>query len=135
MTGSQHRRTNLRRKLRPAGEPTYDSVTDVRIYRRDGWQCQMPACLHPDGRAITPGLPVTDVWRASIDHIEPLAGGGRDDAPNKRAAHQLCNEAHVAGFGRRVRHRRALTYTIGDIAGDLLRNLAGALEQKSGGSR
>jgi hypothetical protein len=81
-------------------------VNDFRIYERDFWACQMPECLHPEGRAIDPATYVRrpsqgepmDPWRASIDHIVPLAKGGWDIAANKRAAHALCNEASQAHY-------------------------------------
>ncbi len=125
MAQGQHRRTNQRRKQRPDGEATYDGVTDWMIYNRDGWLCQMPECLRPEGREIERGRAgragmvsanrpgqAGDPWRASIDHITPLAEGGRDDAPNKRAAHALCNEAKEGHWGR---GQRRLSYTIGDV--------------------
>ena len=120
MSGSQRRRTRQRRVARPDDEATYDGVTDWAIYERDGWMCKMPECLCPDGREIAErrriGLPdqTGDPWRASIDHIVPLASGGRDDAANKRAAHQRCNEGGQAHWGRA---RQPLSYTIGDVIG------------------
>lgn len=121
MGRGQHRRNNNRRKARPDGEATYDGITDWTIYGRDGWECKMPECLCPDGREISPARTQCananrprephDPWRASIDHIVPLAEGGRDDAPNKRAAHALCNEASQEHWGR----RRPLSYAIGDV--------------------
>jgi 5-methylcytosine-specific restriction endonuclease McrA len=58
----------------------------------------MPDCLHPDGRAIVPGLPGNDPWQASIDHIVPLTDGGQDSAANKRAAHKRCNGADTTAL-------------------------------------
>jgi len=134
MGSAQHRRNNNRRKARPDSEPTYDGVTDFAIYRRDGWMCQMPECLHPDSREIVAGrksrisasLPGAsgDPWRPSIDHVVPLASGGRDDAVNKRAAHQLCNEAAQEHYGR---GRGNLSRTIGDEAAPQLVALRDAL--------
>lgn len=124
MGSSQHRRNNKRRKARPSGEATYDGVTDWAIYQRDEWECKMPECLCPDGRAISrtgtqrassnrPGM-AGDPWRASIDHIIPLAADGPDAAANKRAAHALCNEAGQEHWGR---GRQRLSYAIGDVTG------------------
>jgi hypothetical protein len=124
MSSAQHRRNSNRRKARGGGEPTYDGVTDWAIYRRDGWECKMPECLCGDGREISqdrtqrasaPGA-TGDPWRASIDHIVPLAEGGRDDAANKRSAHALCNEAGQEHWGR---GRQPLSYTIGERYADL----------------
>jgi 5-methylcytosine-specific restriction endonuclease McrA len=61
---------------------------------RDGWQCQMPACLCPSGRAIDPALRGTnDPWAPSVDHIVERRQGGAWAAENVRAAHAKCNEA------------------------------------------
>ena len=117
MSAAQSRRNRNRRKSRPDGEATYDGVTDWAIYGRDGWLCQMPECRCPDGRPIdqakTGNRPaaLNNPWRASIDHIVPLAENGRDDAPNKRAAHQRCNEAAQEHWGR---GRQRLSHTIGE---------------------
>lgn len=106
MSAGQSRRNRNRRKARPGGESTYDGVSDSRIYERDFWACQMPECLCPHGRPISPASfqrkqgTVSDPWRASIDHIIPLADGGWDIAANKRAAHQLCNEAAAQHYPR-----------------------------------
>lgn len=124
MGSAQHRRNHNRRKARGGGESTYDGVTDGAIYRRDEWQCKMPECLCPDGREIAhtrggqlsanrPGTSA-DPWRGSIDHVIPLASAGRDDAPNKRAAHALCNEAAQGHYKRR---KPGLSHTIGDAPG------------------
>jgi 5-methylcytosine-specific restriction endonuclease McrA len=79
----------------------------------------MPECLCPDGRAIDPDLRgSTDMWAPSIDHIIPLAQGGRDSDGNTRAAHRRCNEA-AAGIGAAVvrpdRPAGPLTYSIADL--------------------
>jgi 5-methylcytosine-specific restriction endonuclease McrA len=79
------------------------------------------------GEATYDGVP--DRWRASIDHIISLAGGGWDIAANKRAAHQRCNEAAHWPDGRAQEPapppgRAGLSFTIG---GD--RRLREALER------
>jgi hypothetical protein len=92
-------------------QATYDGVSDSAIYARDGWTCRMPECLCPDGRAIDRELDGRDdpcSWAPSIDHRVPVALGGRDDAPNKRAAHRRCNQAAAERLGStlgRVRKR------------------------------
>ena len=135
MGAGQSRRNRHRRKARPGGEATYDGVTDFKIYSRDFWSCQMPECLCPEGRAIDPASfqhkrqgETGGPWRASVDHIIPLSEGGWDIAANKRAAHQLCNEAAQEHYPReyalllaagedapRDRKRQGLSYVIGDV--------------------
>lgn len=53
MSTGQNRLVKKRLKRKRRG---YDGVTDEQIYDRDGWQCQLPECLCPDGRAIDPAL-------------------------------------------------------------------------------
>jgi 5-methylcytosine-specific restriction endonuclease McrA len=80
--------------------PRRDRSLDSAVYRRDRWQCQVPECLHPDGRAINPRLRgKDDPWAPSVDHVIPQVGGGADSMENLRAAHRWCNQA-------RERHRR-----------------------------
>src|ERR1700723_2328184 len=94
---------NNRKLMRNSPGSTYDGVTDAEIYRRDNWTCRMPRCLCPDGRAIDPGLASCPVsWAPSVDHVIPLVQGGRDDAANKRAAHQLCNADAAVEMSRRL---------------------------------
>lgn len=96
------------------------------VYDRDGWRCQMPKCLCPDGRAIDPQLRGIKVpWAPSVDHIEPKALGGPNSRENMRAAHRLCNVAAAAELSQRLsptpprklrpNPRRRLTYRIGDL--------------------
>jgi 5-methylcytosine-specific restriction endonuclease McrA len=63
------------------------------VYERDGWQCRMPECTCPNGRALDPALVGQDgKWVPSVDHIMPRALGGKDDLENLRAAHWQCNQ-------------------------------------------
>lgn len=84
LVGEQRRRA---RKLSAYRE----EWTTTDILERAGWQCQVPKCICPTGRAIDPGAKVR--WRGTADHVVPLSRGG-DDAPhNLRAAHQACNSS------------------------------------------
>lgn len=101
------------------------------ICERDGWQCQMPRCWCPFGRAIDSALfKVNGPWMPTVDHIVPRAEGGNSDNNNLRAAHQMCNVAGAAKMGRernrvmnppKRKPRRTrkplppLTYGIGDV--------------------
>ena len=49
-----------------------------------------PAC-HICGNPIDYTLPHTDPWSFVVDHVIPLAKGGRDDLSNAAAAHRECN--------------------------------------------
>jgi hypothetical protein len=91
------------------------------VYERDGWQCQMPTCLCPEGRAIDPGLRGTDsLWAPSIDHVVRRSQGGLGSLDNVRAAHRGCNMADadiplVSPERRRPGRSRHLSYRIGDV--------------------
>lgn len=78
------------RKRKAVRDTTWDGVTDREILDADWWECQMPRCLNPEGRAITE-VAWPDPWSPSIDHVTPLSMGGTDTSSNKRAAHLRCN--------------------------------------------
>jgi hypothetical protein len=101
--GGNPARKRRRRRAGVEGRTEYDGVPDRDIYARDGWQCQMPDCTCPAGRAIDPAVPAQHRWGPSIDHIIPLGEGGPDTADNKRAAHTRCNNV-----ANRRRHPRRL---------------------------
>jgi hypothetical protein len=112
-----------RRKRRShGGGSDFDGVPDESIYDRDQWECRMPACLHPEGRAIDPALKGAGwhPWRPSIDHVVPLADGGPDTEPNKRAAHSKCND-DADGLRRADRERETADLRQKDIVDDLPR--------------
>ena len=81
-----------RRALQEGAQREEWTTTD--ILERDGWECQIPDCRCPDGRAIDPAAEYR--WRGTVDHIVPLSRGGDDVASNLRAAHQTCNSAKRA---------------------------------------
>ena len=67
---------------------------------------KLKAPCHICGRPIDYTLRWPDPQCFVADHVKPLARGGRDALPNKRAAHKLCNERkgtkdHAAGIIRR----------------------------------
>lgn len=91
------------------------------IYERDGWQCQMPQCLCPDGRDIDPALRgQDDPWAPSVDHVIWRSEGGPSHRENLRAAHRQCNMSAAGNPGPQERPRvprlpRHLSYKIGDL--------------------
>ena len=54
-----------------------------------------PAC-YICGEPIDYDLPYLDPGEFVVDHIVPLAKGGRDDLTNKAACHRACNAAKAA---------------------------------------
>jgi hypothetical protein len=91
------------------------------VYERDGWQCKMPSCLCPEGRAIDPQLRGTDsLWAPSIDHIVRRSQDGPGSRDNVRAAHRWCNMADAGVQAARPKRRKPyqpqrLSYRIGDL--------------------
>jgi 5-methylcytosine-specific restriction endonuclease McrA len=55
------------------------------IYERDDWTCQL--C----GERVEDGLPPSDIWAATLDHIIPRSRGGGDGDENLQLAHRWCN--------------------------------------------
>lgn len=86
------RRRSLRHAL------TWDGITDLEIWERDGWRCQIPECKYRS-RKIGRRYKYPDPRSPGIDHIIPLSLGGDDTAVNKRAAHHGCNMARGNRMG------------------------------------
>lgn len=55
------------------------------IYERDDWTCQLCSGQVEDG------LPPSDIWAATLDHIIPRSRGGGDEDENLQLAHRWCN--------------------------------------------
>lgn len=67
-----------------------------------------PAC-HICGDPINYALPHTDAMSFVVDHVIPLAKGGRDDMTNAAAAHRECNSKKRARlYAPIVRRSRSL---------------------------
>lgn len=79
-------RAKRRRALIKGASPV-GRVRALDILDRDGWRCQIQACLLP----INPLLKWPDPMSKSIDHIVPVARGGAHTMENLRAAHLGCN--------------------------------------------
>jgi 5-methylcytosine-specific restriction endonuclease McrA len=88
-----------RRRARQEGAYR-EEWTTTDILERDGWECQVPDCRCPDGRAIRPAAEYR--WRGTVDHIVPLSRDGQDVVSNLRAAHQTCNSAKRAWLDHEV---------------------------------
>lgn len=75
------------RRRRARERSAYDEhVSAVLVFERDGWLCHLCGDLC-DGRAG----PVWRPWAATLDHVIPLARGGRHSYANIRTAHAICN--------------------------------------------
>lgn len=62
-----------------------EDVSPQRIYKRDGWRCQLCGTkVRRDKTAPHPQAP-------TLDHIIPLAKGGKHEAVNVQCAHFICN--------------------------------------------
>jgi len=92
-----------------------------KVYERDNWECQMPVCVHPDGRVIDKTLlGADDQWGPSIDHVIPRAEGGSSGVDNLRASHKECNNAAGRSVTASRSKNRGLSSKIGEVYPDLL---------------
>lgn len=67
-----------------------------RIYQRDGWLCGI--C----GGPVERGLLVPSPGAPTLDHIVPLAHGGRHIESNVQLAHFICNTRKGAGGTKKI---------------------------------
>lgn len=73
-----------RRRARKRGVE-HETVRTAYIYERDAWQCGV--C----GKAVKKSLRYPHPMSASLDHIIPLAHGGKHTNVNTQLAHLTCN--------------------------------------------
>jgi len=78
------RRAKQRRRARMRQIP-YERYTLAGVAERDGFACGI--CQRP----VEIGLEVPDPGAPTVDHVWPLARGGRDVLANVQLAHFLCN--------------------------------------------
>jgi 5-methylcytosine-specific restriction endonuclease McrA len=71
----------------------WEPWTSREVLERDGWECQLDDCRHPDGRQIDPDAPYHSRWAGTADHVVPVSKGGADTLDNLQAAHRSCNAA------------------------------------------
>jgi hypothetical protein len=81
---------NQRRRARMRGAFVED-VSHLEIFERDNWQCQIPGCLYPDKPARL-DVGRYDPLLASLDHVVPLAKGGKHERSNLACSHLRCNQ-------------------------------------------
>ena len=62
------------------------NISRQAVYERDGWKCQL--CFSE----IDPTISWPDPFSASVDHIIPLASGGKHVLDNVQASHLRCNQ-------------------------------------------
>lgn len=76
-----NRRKNVKRRGADVGE----SYTMAEIGDRDGWIC------HLCRRRVDRSIPSTNPQGPTIDHLVPVAAGGKDERLNVKLAHRSCN--------------------------------------------
>lgn len=76
---------NQRRRAIIKGDPDAELINRDEIAARDGWRCGI--CL----KAIDRERRHPDLLSASLDHIVPLAKGGKHVRANVQIAHLRCN--------------------------------------------
>lgn len=80
----QRQRESDRHRAKRYGT-TYEPISRIKVYRRDGWVCGI--C----GDAIDPEAKWPDQWCASLDHVIPMSKGGPHTYANVQASHWWCN--------------------------------------------
>jgi len=80
----------MRNRNRRARAGKGAAVARTRILERDGWICGL--C----GGAIDPTLSFPHPLSAEVDHVTPIAVGGKTTPENLQAAHRSCNAAKGA---------------------------------------
>lgn len=84
-TARETHRSRQARRRAIATDADAEAIDSIELFERDGWRCGI--CGHP----IPPDLRWPAPFSASIDHILPLAKGGRHTLDNVQAAHLICN--------------------------------------------
>jgi 5-methylcytosine-specific restriction endonuclease McrA len=77
--------TNRRKNAKRRGARLGRTFTLHEIAQRDGWRC------HICRKSVRKDLPGTDRGGPTIDHLLPVAAGGRDEPENVALAHRGCN--------------------------------------------
>lgn len=86
-----------RRHIERSAHQSGQRFTALTIYERDGWRC------HICGRKINQHTRCPHPMAATLDHIVPLAEGGKHMKVNVRAAHFLCNAKRQANGSGQLR--------------------------------
>jgi 5-methylcytosine-specific restriction endonuclease McrA len=89
-----------RRRAKQKAATGQQRVYRRRIFERDGWRCQL--CRKKVKRTAKVPHPLAP----TLDHVVPLALGGRHEPANVQLAHFICNaekKAGVYGVGEQLR--------------------------------
>lgn len=89
---AEWQRHDVRRRRRLSAAMIDNDITVEGLFRRDAGVCQL--CGKPcrlDDYVIRNGQKQCGDWYPSIDHIMPLAKGGRHSWENVQLAHRICN--------------------------------------------
>lgn len=90
MPDSEAKRRERERSKRRRRKVRGNSIDREEIFERDGWICQL--C----GEPVDPALQFPDPGSSSLDHICPLALGGKHVRENVQLAHYGCNSRKSA---------------------------------------
>ena len=81
----EKRKAAMRQRLNRVRSLPYESFTDVEVFERDNWICQL--CGEPVDEALKWPHPLSK----SLDHMVPLSKGGVHAMSNCQLAHVTCN--------------------------------------------
>jgi 5-methylcytosine-specific restriction endonuclease McrA len=86
------RRHHARRRAIERGDKHAKSIDPIKVLERDGWKCQI--CMRPTPKSLR-GTYKDNA--PELDHIVPLARGGRHEWSNLQCACRACNSKK--GYG------------------------------------
>lgn len=83
---------DARRRVKIESNMVDADITLSSLFRKDGGVCYICGgkCQYDDFTVVD-GLKITGDWYPSIDHVQPLAKGGKHSWENVRLAHRRCN--------------------------------------------
>jgi 5-methylcytosine-specific restriction endonuclease McrA len=82
-----HKAAKHRRRVRLENQGPHEKFTDLEIFERDKWICQL--C----GKKVDKSLTYPDSGYPTLDHVVPVARGGGHTRANSQLAHLGCNSA------------------------------------------
>lgn len=88
----------IRRRNKISNAMVDKDITIEGLYNRDGGRCYLCGLMCSWGDyTVRDGIKISGDWYPSIDHVVPLARGGRHSWNNVKLAHRRCN--YVKGDG------------------------------------
>lgn len=89
---AQNKAKEIRRRNKISNAMVDKDITIEGLYNRDGGRCYLCGLMCSwDDYTVRDGIKISGDWYPSIDHVTPLARGGKHSWANVRLAHRRCN--------------------------------------------